>query len=583
MVGNGKSMENRRLAAVLIADIAGYTSLIEQDTDATVTAWKTACADVIEPAIAEYSGRIVKLTGDGFLSEFPSVQDAVLCAINMQNNLAASVLNFRMGVNLGDIVDDGQDIHGEGINIAARIEGLAEPGGICVSGDVYSQVRNRIDATFEDMGDQKIKHVSLPVRVYQISAGLFTHESSCGDGVSQKNPTVAILPFDNMSSDPEQEYFSDGITEDLITALSKHRWLAVVARNTTFGYKGRSVDIRKLAHELGADYVVEGSVRRVGSRVRITAQLIVTATGNHLWAERFDRELEDIFDVQDEITDIITARVEPEVGMAERQRVIRGPRQNLQAWDYYHMGVAHFYKFTAEDNVEAQHLLNKSRELDSEFGAAHAWWAYATILGMVYWDTNPDQKILDEALAASDRALELDDQNAAFYFMKARVQLARREYASALIECKMAISLNPTSASAICGLGDSLAYEGRYDEAIDWFEKAIKLSPNDPQVWAFRTYGALAFIFREDFETAIDWLEKAAEFPNCQYWTTAHKVVALAYLDRLDEANLNLAKLLAEKPGFTIEFAQKKLFYLKRQEQIDLYLEGLRRAGVPEK
>jgi tetratricopeptide (TPR) repeat protein len=342
------------------------------------------------------------------------------------------------------------------------------------------------------------------------------------------------------------------------------------------------VDIRRLADEIGANYVVEGSVRRAGNRIRVTAQLIDTGSGNHLWAERFDRQLEDIFDVQDEITETITARLEPEVGVAERARVARGPRKNLQAWDYYHMGVARVFKFTAEDNLEAQRFFQLSRELDTKFGEAHAWWAYATILGMTYWDTEPKQELLDEALTATNRALELDDQNAVFYGLKARIQLARCEYTSALIEGEMAIKLNPTYAGAFCGLGDSLNYEGRYDEAIVKFEKAVALSPNDPQRWAYLTYGALTLIFKQDFETALVWIEKAIEIPNCQYWTTAHKAVALAYLERRDEARQTVEKLVAEKPGFTCEFAERKLFYLKRPDQLKLYMDGLRLAGVPE-
>ncbi len=466
-------------------------------------------------------------------------------------------------------------------NIAARLEELAEPGGVCVSGTVYDHLAGKLDVVFDDLGEQKLKNLSRPVRVWSWTTE-DTSESRRAKPARSDKPSIAVLPFNNLSGDPEQEYFSDGITEDIITALSKHRWLAVIARNTSFGYKGQSVDIRRLADELSANYVVEGSVRRAGNRVRVTAQLIDTDTGNHLWAERYDRELEDIFDVQDEITETIAARVEPEVGAAERERVARAPRRNLRAWDYYHLGVAHFFKFTAEDNLEAQRLLQLSRELDPNFGEAHAWWAYATILGMVYWDTEPIQELLDEALAATNRALELDDQNAVFYTLKARTQLARCEYTSALTECEMAITLNPTFAPAYCALGDSLAYEGRYNEAIERFEKAVALSPHDPQRWAFLTYGALALIFKQDFETALVWTEKASEIPNCQYWTTAHKAVALAYLERQDEARRTVAKLLAEKPGFTCAFAKRKLFYLKRPEQLKLYLDGLRMASVPE-
>lgn len=310
--------------------------------------------------------------------------------------------------------------------------------------------------------------------------------------------------------------------------------------------------------------------------------MIDGATGDHLWAERYDRDLEDIFDVQDEITDTIVAQIEPELGAAERQRVARKPRTNLQAWDCYHLGVAHFFKFTGEDNLEAQRLLGQSAELDPGFGEPHAWWAYAVVLGMVYWDTEPDDALLDEALAATKRALAIDDRNAVFYALKARIHLARCEYAAAISNNETAVRLNPTFATAYCALGDSLAYEGRYDEALAQFEKAISLSPNDPQRWAFLTYGALSMIFKQDFETALQWAEKASVVPNCQYWTTAHMAVALAHLDRADEAKRAVARLLAEKPGFSLGFAKRKLFYIKRPEQLALYLDGLRKAGVPE-
>ncbi|HSQ68943.1 MAG TPA: tetratricopeptide repeat protein, partial [Steroidobacteraceae bacterium] len=266
---------------------------------------------------------------------------------------------------------------------------------------------------------------------------------------------------------------------------------------------------------------------------------------------------------------------------AERQRVIRAPHADLKAWDSFHLGVAHFFRFTAADNLDAQRLLNRSRELDPMFGEAHAWWAYAVVLGMVYWDTEPSPDLLDEALAATQRALEIDGQNAVFYALKARVQLARGEYDSARRENELAISLNPTFAAAHCGLADTLAYQGRYDEAIDRFELAIQMSPNDPQRWAFLTYGALALIFKRYFPAAIAWADRAREIPNCQYWTMAHKAVALAYLDREREAREAMAEVTAACPRFSITFARQKLFYLKSQEQIEMYLTGLASAGAP--
>ena len=395
-------------------------------------------------------------------------------------------------------------------------------------------------------------------------------------------PRIVVLPFLNLSGDPEQEYFSDGITQDLITNLSKHRWLTVMARNSSFAYKGTAAPLKQLVEELGVTYVVEGSVRRAGNRIRATAQLVDAISEQQIWSERYDRELEDVFAVQDEITAKIAARLEPEIGASDRQKISRQPARDLQAWDCFHLGISHFFRFSAQDNLEAQRLLQKSRTLDPAFGEAHAWWAYAVILGMVYWDTDPSPKLLDAALEATQEALRIDDRNAVFYALKARVQLARCEYQSALIENSMAIDLNPTFAAAHCGLADSLAYEGRYDEAIERFKKAIELSPNDPQRWAFLTYGALAHIFKRDYRTAIEWSDRASEIPNCQFWTKAHKVVALAYLGERDRAKAQVEKLLRERPQFSVAFARKKLFYVKDKEQLKMYLDGLQLAGVPE-
>jgi TolB-like protein/Tfp pilus assembly protein PilF len=577
----------RRLAAILAADVAGYSRLMEADEQATLAAL-AACRKSIDAQIAGHFGRIFGSAGDSVIAEFASPVEAARCAVAIQEDLAngdgslpnGQRMQFRIGVNLGDVASDGDNLLGNGVNIAARLEEIAEPGGICLSGTVQDHLAGTLDLVLEDGGERKLKNISRPVHVWRWSPG--TPAAPMVEAASSK-PCIAVLPFDNMSGDPEQVYFSDGLTEDIITALSKHHWLDVVARNTTFAYKGQSPDIRKLAAELGADYVVEGSVRRAGQRIRVTAQLIDTATGSHIWAERYDRDLEDIFEVQDEITGNIVGQVEPEIGTAIRQKVQRAPRRNLHAWDCYHLGIANFYKFTAAGNLEAQRLLQQSRELDPDFAEAHAWWAYATILGMVYWDTEPDPELMDQALAATRTALALDNQNAILYMLTGRVQLARREYRSALAECETAVRLNPTLAPAFCGLGDSLAYEGRYDEAIAQFEKAVAMSPNHPQLWAFLSYGALTFLFNHNFERALDWAERAGDIPNCQYWATAHAAVALAYLERPDEARRMVERLLAEEPAFSRAFAEKKLFYLKRPEQLKLYLEGLDKAGVSAK
>lgn len=397
---------------------------------------------------------------------------------------------------------------------------------------------------------------------------------------SVAKPTIAVMPFQNLSAVSDQEYFSDGVSADIIALLSKHRWLNVIARNTAFGFKGKSLDARTLGKELQAQYIVEGSIQRSGKRIRVSVSLISADTGHQKWSDRYDREIDDIFEVQDEITQKITARLEPEIGFAERNKIVMTRPDNLQAWDCYHLGVYNFYQFTGEGNRRAQDLLKRSQQLDTHFGEAFSWWAYAVVLGMVYWDTEPSQELLDEALSACDRALLLDPQNASFYALRARVLLARREYDRAIAENEKAIELNPTFAAAHCGLGDSLAYEGRYDESVSCFEKAVALSPNDPQLWAFYTYGALMLLFKKDFDIALRWCEKAVLIPNCQYWAHAHKAVAYSHLGQSEQAEKCLTKVIVQVPEFSLEFARKKMFYLKQQGQIDLYLEGLKKAGL---
>ena len=287
-----------------------------------------------------------------------------------------------------------------------------------------------------------------------------------------------------------------------------------------------------------------------------------------------------MFALQDEITELIVARLEPEIGIVERNKVVLTRPANMQAWDCYHLGIYHFFKFTGPDNLEAQRLLKQTQLLDPNFGEAYAWWAYATVLGMVYWQTDPGQDLLEQALQACDQALSLDGQNATFFALKARVLLACRNYRAAIVENERAIQLNPSFAAAYCGLGDSLAYEGQYEEALEYFDKAIALSPNDPQLWAFYTYGALVHLFKSDFDAALNWTEKAHSLANYQYWTTAHRMVALIYLDRLEEAAAQKKQLIKEEPEFTQSFARKKPFYLKSDAQIKIYIEGLQRAGI---
>lgn len=493
---------------------------------------------------------------------------------------------FRIGVHLGDVIEkaDGT-VYGDGVNIAARLEGLAEPGGVTASDVVHGVVRDRVSTIFEDQGEHSVKNIARPVRAFRLSvepsARGPTGSAALPEHEPPRKPSVAVLPFDNMSGDPSQEYFADGITEDIITALSKNRWLFVVARNSTFALKGRSSDVRRVARELGANYVVEGSVRKAGNRVRITAQLIDGASGNHIWAERYDRDLADIFAVQDEVTGTIAARIEPELGAVERQRAERKPTQNLNAWDCYHLGLSHMYRFDKEGNLEAQRLFRCAIAFDPKFAAAHARLAYCIVLEMVYFDATPTRESLDEALSIARTAVSLDDKDAFSHLAVARVHLARREYREALAQCRTSLDLNPSFAQAHCAMGDALSYAGRVEEAILQFEESIRLSPQDPWRWAFLSYEALARIFLRQYDKAAESAQAALRVPNCQYWANAHLVAALGHLSRKDEASNAVAELLRRKPDFSCRYAEEHLFYLESRVQLEHYLEGLRKAGVP--
>lgn len=460
--------------------------------------------------------------------------------------------------------------------------------GSVVTDGVLTSAMRKLRSALQDDPRQPALIKTVHGRGYRFIGQLEPADASRADVTGSTNsvaasaarPGIVVLPFDNLTTRADQQMFADAVATDITTLLARHRWLRVIARHAAVTATAADSDHRALARALGADYIVEGTVRSAHDRIRVTAELIDGISGRHLWGERYDRDLADVFAVQDDITRMVVGRVEPEIGLAERHKVARAAHPDLHAWECYHLALAHFYRFTRDDNAEARRLFQRSRELDPQFGEAHAWWAYATVLSMVYWDEEPAPGRLDEALEAAQQALRIDDQNAVFYALKARVQLARQEYASAIHENQIAIRLNPTLAVAYCSLGDSLAYEGRYDEAMKEFHAALSVSPNDPQRWAFLTYGALAQLFRGDFHGALRWADEALEIPNCQYWALAHKTVALSHLDHPSETAAAARRLAAARPEFSVAFAREKLFYVKRPEQIELYLSGLTRAGI---
>jgi TolB-like protein len=579
--------EHERTAAILAIDAAGFSALMERNEESCIRT-PAAYRDVIAGFVGAHRGRVFGRAGDGFMAEFQSAVDAVHAAVDIQQELGArnaplpesARLEFRIGINVGDISVANDTILGNAVNIAARLEAAAEPGGICVSADVQEQIKGGIDLHLIDLGYLNLKNLTKPVRAYKVERNAPAAIRRLSE--FRGKPTVAVMPFSNMSGDAEQEYFADGITEDIMTALSKHRSLLVIARNSTFAFKGHGADVRRIGTDLGADYIVEGSVRKMDRRVRITVQLIETEGGRHVWAERYDRDLEDIFEVQDDITATIAARIEPEVATAERLRAERKPPQSLHAWDFFHLGARHFYKSTSDDNLEAQRLFRRAIEIDPTLAAAYAWLSYAIVLSMVYFDADPDDERLSEAVAIAKQGVALDDQDALTHFSFGRALLARRAYGDALAELETAVELNPGLAMAYCGLGDSLAYEGRFPEAFPYFEKAINLGPYDPQRWAFYSYRALAHLCAREFERALEWAQKATRIPNCHYWPFAHRVSALGHLQQKDQQGTAIAELLGRKPEFSCRFARRRLFYVKNPAHLDVYVDGLRMAGMRE-
>lgn len=581
------SRQRRRLSAVLIADIVGYTRLVEQDTDGTVAAWTAARVDFIDPVIDEYAGRIVKHTGDGFLAEFSTVQDAVACAIAMQDGLSASPLDFRMGVNLGDVIDDGEDIHGEGVNIAARIEALAEPGGINVTSGVVDQIHNRIDVAFEDIGSHAVKHVSTPVHVFRIvrNAGVIAKDKEVLEGPPHRGkPSIAVLPFDNMSSDSDQEYVADGMTEDIITGLSRFRSLFVIARNSTFAYKGKSPGIRQVVQDLGVRYVMEGSVRRAGKRIRITAQLIDAETGSHIWAERYDRDIDDIFVVQDEVTESIVSSIAPEIDEVERQHADRKAPGSVDAWGHYQRGLTSYYQSPAKDTLEAAvKRFDLVNELDPDFAPAFALAADARLRLLRFEDSQRDH-LLSVAQEKVRIARGLDSRDPVCLIAESKLHSEQGLNDIAILKAEEAIELNPNSAAARYTLGFSLARAGRAKDAIPHMDHAIRLSPRDSFLAGFLVYRSILLFDLERYEEAFECAQRASRTPNSRAGSFAICVASLMKLDRRNEAALALSHLLSFAPASSLnEFRQRWNWAVRGSETtINIFIDALREAGVPE-
>ena len=552
----------RRLAAILAADVAGYSKLMGVDEEGTLAALKASRREIIDPKIAEHRGRIVKTTGDGMLAEFVSVVDAVRCAVDIQHGMAErnfevpteKRIEFRIGINVGDIISDDNDIYGDGVNVAARLEALADPGGIMVSRTVHDQVRDKLSFGFEDMGEQTVKNIARPIGVHRVQISELAALAVTKSGVvtSSSRPSIAVLPFVNMSGDPEQEYFADGIVEDIITALSQMRWLSVIARNSSFTYKGKNVDVKQVGRELGVRYVLEGSVRKAGNRVRITGQLIEAATQHHIWADRFEGSLEDVFALQDRVTESVVGAIEPSLRKAEILRGRAKPTENLDAYDCYLRAVAALYELTLEGHEVAETYLKRAIELDPHYASAKARYAYSLIFRRVQGWARPEDGATALAIAREALSEGGDDP-----LVLARVAMTltyfARDNEQAVVLADRAIALDPNSAEVLIMSAWVHCFNCvDPDKSIDQFTRAMRLSPRDPDTGRACAGLAFANLIAARDEEGLRWSQRALnEVPHL---TVAHRaqILALVRMKRIDEASDTARRMMEIDPDFTI-------------------------------
>jgi adenylate cyclase len=561
----------------------------EEGTHERVTACLTG---LVDPKIAQYRGRIVKSTGDGFLAEFASVVDAVRSAVEVQREMAAQNIGiaadqriaFRIGINLGDIIVERHDIFGDGVNVAARLEALAEPGGICVSRFVRDQVRDKLDVAFEDLGEQRVKNILRPVRVYRVrdSAVSMIEPLAASQPLPLPDkPSIAVLPFTNMSTDPEQEFFADGIAEDIITSLSRYPSLFVIARNSSFTYKGRAVDVRAVGHELGVRYVLEGSLRKASYRVRVTAQLVEAETGRHVWAERYDRDLADIFAVQDEITQSVSIAVAPAIADAELQRALRKPPENLDAWAAYQRGLWHLSKANVEDCARAETSFQQAIDLNPRFAGGYKGLALAINHSPAIYGMRSLAEGITAAEALARQAVELDGTDA-----EARTRLAatlrmRADYAGALAEVDRALAISPNLAYAHGIRGATLITCGQPKEGLAALEICIRLDPRDPNLANRLNDVAVGLYHCREYEAAVEAAKRAIrsypKHPVAYRWLAA----ALGQTGPTEEAKKALKNAIAIAPASFKMYVRRRVPW-ERPENYAHMIEGLRKAGMPE-
>ena len=572
----------RRIAAILAADVAGYSRLMGADEEGTHERLQAHLRELVKPKIAEHKGRIVKNTGDGFLAEFASGVDAVRCAVELQRGMAEREpevqeeqwIEFRIGINLGDVIVEEHDIFGDGVNVAARLEALAEPGGICISRMVRDNVRDKLNYAFEDLGEQQVKNITRPVRVYRVgsSSAAKQPKSPAAALPLADKPSIAVLPFANMSSDPEQDYFADGMVEEIITALSRIRWLFVIARNSSFTYKGQSVDVKQVGRELGVHYVLQGSVRKSSNRVRITAQLVEAETGAHLWADRFDGLMEDVFDLQDRVALNVASVIEPVLQSAETSRSVARPTTDITAYDLYLRAYATHLSAGPQSGGALQ-LLDQAIERDPYYGPALA--LAAVCYGRRYTLGGSEDREADEGKAAAlaRRALQVTADDPAVLANAAYALTFLGEDIGAMIALvDRALALNPSFARGWYISGTLRLLADQLDTAIEHAENSLRLSPRERVGWAHYVIGAAHF-FSQRFEEAVPkFLLTMQEDPS---GTTCYRILAACYahMGRLKEAREVVARLRVITPN---EMPTVRL--LRNPNHRELFLSGLRMA-----
>ncbi|HEX3210099.1 MAG TPA: adenylate/guanylate cyclase domain-containing protein [Geminicoccaceae bacterium] len=584
----------RKLAAIFAADAAGYSRLMGLDEVETLRRL-SAHRETIDGLIAEYGGRIANTAGDSILAEFPSAVAAVQCAVEVQARLASANegvpadrrLEFRIGVHVGDVMIRDGDLFGDGVNTAARLQTLAEPGGVCISSAVHEHVRRVLPHRFSDLGPQVAKNIDEPLRAYLLSSG---GEAAPATVAAQPRrpkalplpdrPSIAVLPFNNLSGDRDQEYFADGLVEDIITGLSRVRSFFVVARNSSFTYKGRAVDVRQVSRELGVRYVLEGSIRKAGPRVRITGQLIDATTGHHVWADRFDGEIKDIFELQDKITESVVGAVEPSIRLQEIKQARAKPTSYITAYDLHLRALPHFYSMTREGFAEVRKLTNEALSIDPDFTLAKALGAYIRSISVSQCWHEPDD-IRVAVRMAREVLAEARDDPTSLRFAAQVLAYSAKDYESALGAIDRSLYLNPNSAQGYTGGGWVNAYAGRPLIAIDHFERAMRLSPIDPEKGIALSGIGMSHLMLERFEEALTWGASALqEMPN---YGSSHRVVigALVGLGRLEEARTAASRLLEVFPSYTLSL-QKEINPWRDEAFAERYVEALRIAGIPE-